>query len=144
MPRIKKTFNNGKSASSTPIIEVGSLNVSPNTVTGSPTVTEIDASLLEDFDTFTIENDSATTDFIVLPAGLAIGTVVYFIITEAVRLGVRTESINGGTANNAVGFTLSSGNGLIQLTKVSATNWTCTNLTGEGTAGTVAASLVIP
>lgn len=110
---------------------VNSYNVSPITVTATASAgTALDSQIYKNYEFFNTAQTSAGTDRIVLPAGLPVGTELWFSAASAHVIAAGTgETVNGGTDGQAVAV---AANGLIRFLKRSSTAWIANAFTSAG------------
>lgn len=114
-------------------IAVGGLNISRDTIVATASGVTFDVSLLDNYDTFTVDQTSADTDKIIIPDSIEVGEVIKFIASDVVDLESESggdAGFNGGSAGED--FSLPAGS-LTVLTKISDSNILVTQTIADGT-----------
>lgn len=133
--KIKRTTNEGNPRREFKELDVSSLNIYPEVLIADNPANVFDVSLLENYDTFMVENTAGATDEFSLPASIPKGTVIKFlpvngfIITSEVGSGV---GINGGDDDQ--GVSAGSANGYVWMVKASDDNWIMNFYAVDGSA----------
>jgi hypothetical protein len=127
-----KTLLNDRGQAKTGLVSVNSYNVDPTTrVALATTGLLLNAADFIKYDFLTVDQTSADTDIIKIPAGLPVGSKMAFQSTDVVALMVSTgETHNGAAATTAVATVAGA---LTVYTKLTATAWIVTNYAAAGT-----------
>jgi hypothetical protein len=118
-----------------PNLTPGVKNINAGNVYGSTLVAlattglTFDISLLSNYDWFNVAQTSAGTDFISLPASIAVGTVIKLYAISACKVEATGGNINGIAATTDITLAAAS---LSTLQKVTSTNWVLTQLSSAG------------
>jgi hypothetical protein len=137
MSKIINLFNSGKKSVKTGVVNVNSRNVYPTTLVALPTTgLALGIDLIDGYEHFNVAQTSAGTDFLTLPVGCPVGTVIEFFAVSACKVEAPgSETINGVANTTDITMPI---NTFSALRKVSTTRWI---LTQYSTAGAISAPI---
>jgi len=135
--KIQRTTNNGVPSREIEELEVSGFNIDPETIVAVPDPgTEIELDRFENYDTFNVTRTSGSSDRIVIPSGLPVGSV-FRLITDGDALEIFSpDDING---NGSTAFSAQVNSILIFMKKAEGVI-TAFQLASDGTPTAVDAS----